>query len=88
MKIDAQKYRVRDGDAVDQGKRPTGVKPVYKSGNDDRHLLDAHVAHSMRASGFISMDSNSLRPSGAHSQLATVKVLAAPQVPPGIRRQA
>jgi len=33
MKIAVQIFRLRDGDAIDQGKRPTGVKPVYKSGN-------------------------------------------------------
>jgi PPK2 family polyphosphate:nucleotide phosphotransferase len=44
MKIDAQEFRVRAGDSVDLSRRPTMVKPVYKSNRQYRDLLEAQIA--------------------------------------------
>jgi PPK2 family polyphosphate:nucleotide phosphotransferase len=43
MKIDVERFRVREGDAVNFAKLPTEVKPVYKSHKEYRHMLDDHV---------------------------------------------
>src|SRR5579863_1150350 len=44
MKINAQDFRVREGDDVDLSKWPTTVTPVYKSKKHYRKLLEEHVA--------------------------------------------
>ena len=43
MKIDASEYRVPAGEKVDLKKRPTFVKPVYKSKKEYSKLLQRHV---------------------------------------------
>jgi len=43
MKIDSSEYRVRDGDDVDLDKWPTKGKPVRKSKDDYKALLEDHV---------------------------------------------
>ncbi len=43
MKMNVQRFRVREGMSVDLAALPTFVKPVYKSHKDYRHLLDDHV---------------------------------------------
>jgi PPK2 family polyphosphate:nucleotide phosphotransferase len=44
MKISSDDYRVREGDEVDLKKWPTIVKPVYKSKEQYKDILDDHVA--------------------------------------------
>jgi PPK2 family polyphosphate:nucleotide phosphotransferase len=44
MKIDTKDYRVSEGDDVDLDKWPTQGKPVYKSKEDYKALLEEHVA--------------------------------------------
>jgi PPK2 family polyphosphate:nucleotide phosphotransferase len=44
MKIDAKDFRVREGDVVNLRKWPTKVKPVYKSKEQYKKLLEDHVA--------------------------------------------
>jgi PPK2 family polyphosphate:nucleotide phosphotransferase len=44
MKIDTKDYRVGEGDDVDLDKWPTQGKPVYKSKEDYKALLEDHVA--------------------------------------------
>jgi PPK2 family polyphosphate:nucleotide phosphotransferase len=43
MKIDTSDFRVHEGDDVDLEKWPTLVKPVYKSDDEYKTLLDEHV---------------------------------------------
>lgn len=43
MKIDATAYKLREGDAVDPGLRPTNVKPLCKSKKKYRKVLQDHV---------------------------------------------
>jgi polyphosphate kinase 2 (PPK2 family) len=43
MKIDASKYRVREGAKVALDKRPTKVDPVYQSDKQYQKLLQEHV---------------------------------------------
>ena len=45
MKIDSKDFRVREGDKVNLKKWPTIVKPVYKSKEQYKKLLEEHVAH-------------------------------------------
>lgn len=44
MKIDSNEFRVREGDGVDLDKWPTHGKPVYKSKDDYKAILEDHVA--------------------------------------------
>jgi polyphosphate kinase 2 (PPK2 family) len=44
MKIHSKDFRIREGDDVDLGKRPTKVDPVYKSKEQHQKLLEEHVA--------------------------------------------
>ena len=44
MKIDSKDFRVREGDKVNLKKWPTIVKPVYKSKEQYKKLLEEHVA--------------------------------------------
>jgi PPK2 family polyphosphate:nucleotide phosphotransferase len=44
MKINSSDFRVREGDEVDLGKRPTTVAPVYESKEHYHKLLAEHVA--------------------------------------------
>jgi len=44
MKIDSKDFRVREGDKVNLKKWPTIVKPVYKSKEQYKNLLEEHVA--------------------------------------------
>ena len=44
MKIDSNDFRVREGDKVNLKKWPTVVKPVYKSKEQYKKLLEEHVA--------------------------------------------
>ena len=44
MKIASKDFRVREGDDVDLKKWPTRVEPVYKSKEQYKDLLEAHVA--------------------------------------------
>jgi PPK2 family polyphosphate:nucleotide phosphotransferase len=44
MKINSSDFRVREGDEVDLGKRPTTVAPVYESKEHYHKLLSEHVA--------------------------------------------
>ncbi len=44
MKIESKEYRVREGDGVDLDKWPTRGKPVYKSKDDYKTILEDHVA--------------------------------------------
>lgn len=44
MKIDPKDFRVPEGDAVDLGKWPTIVKPVYDSKERYQEILQEHVA--------------------------------------------
>jgi len=44
MKINSKDFRVPEGDAVNLRKRPTKVKPVYKSKEHYQELLGKHVA--------------------------------------------
>ena len=43
MKITSENYRVRAAACVDLRRRPTRVKPAYKSKKDYLDLLDEHV---------------------------------------------
>jgi len=43
MKIKSEDYRVRAAECVDLRRRPTRVKPAYKSKKDYHDLLDEHV---------------------------------------------
>jgi PPK2 family polyphosphate:nucleotide phosphotransferase len=43
MKIDADDFRVREGDTVELKKWPTRVKPVYKSTEQYRAMLAEHI---------------------------------------------
>jgi PPK2 family polyphosphate:nucleotide phosphotransferase len=43
MDIDAETFRVGEGEVVDLDQRPTKVKPVYKSKAEYRDLLEGHV---------------------------------------------
>jgi PPK2 family polyphosphate:nucleotide phosphotransferase len=43
MKIHTKRFRVAEGDAVDLDKWPTKVDPVYKSKEQYKKLLEAHV---------------------------------------------
>jgi PPK2 family polyphosphate:nucleotide phosphotransferase len=44
MKINSKDFRVREGHEVDLKKWPTKVEPVYKSKEQYKKILDAHVA--------------------------------------------
>ena len=44
MKISSKDFRVREGDGVDLKKWPTTVRPVYKSKEQYKKLLEEHVA--------------------------------------------
>jgi PPK2 family polyphosphate:nucleotide phosphotransferase len=44
MKIHPRDFRIREGEQVDLGKRPTKVKPVYRSKEDYERLLREHKA--------------------------------------------
>jgi polyphosphate kinase 2 (PPK2 family) len=44
MKIDSKDFRVREGDKINLKKWPTIVKPVYKSKEQYKKLLEEHVA--------------------------------------------
>ena len=44
MKIDARKFRVSEGEKVRLERWPTRVRPVYRSGEEYRRLLDGHVS--------------------------------------------
>jgi hypothetical protein len=44
MKIDLKDFRVAEGDDVNLKKWPTTVKPVYKSKDQYKKLLEEHVA--------------------------------------------
>lgn len=43
MKIDTTDFRVPEGTTVDLNKRPTKVKPLWKSKKEYHHLLKSHV---------------------------------------------
>ena len=44
MKIKSKHFQVRDGEVVDLPKRPTNVKPMYKSKEHCQRLLGEHAA--------------------------------------------
>jgi len=44
MKINSKEFRIEEGCEVDLKKWPTAVKPVYKSKNQSKKLLEDHVA--------------------------------------------
>lgn len=44
MKIRSKDFRVKEGEEVDLGMRPTHIKPVYKSKKNYQELLDEHIA--------------------------------------------
>src|SRR5665213_2449524 len=43
MKIESKKFRVREGETVRLKKWPTRVKPFYKSKEDYKTVLEAHI---------------------------------------------
>lgn len=45
MKIHGKRFRAEEGDKIDLGIRPTMIKPVYRSKEHYRELLETHIAH-------------------------------------------